>query len=236
VSGEKPAATRSVCSLSPLNSQYILSVTTRLPIFPLQVVLFPNVQLPLHIFEERYRILIGRCISESKPFGVVCHRGETIKRVGCAAAVSRVIQTYDDGSLDIIALGRERFVIDKIDDSGMYLEADVHFLRDAAEAGGDNGDLVDRAVEELLTYGRFTRIPLDREVLSKLTADQLSFLIAGIDVFGLETKQELLELGPAGRRLQWAVARLARVNSRLASERHLRTALNRTVDIDSFTN
>ena len=233
MSVEKPHL-RALGLLAPTpESQYILSVSTRLPLFPLPLVLFPNVQLPLHIFEERYRLLIGRCIKEHRPFGIVYHRGEKIKRVGCSATVSRVIGTYDDGRLDIIALGRERFVIEAVDDSGIYLEADVHFLHDAID---DDDELVDRAVEELLTYGRFTRIPLDREVLSTLTADQLSFLIAGIDVFGLDTKQELLELDPAERRLQWAVARLARVNHRLASARRLKKTLNRSVNIDSFIN
>ncbi len=234
MSVEKPTAGHLVLLARTPKSQYILPVSTRLPLFPIQLVLFPNVQLPLHIFEERYRLLIKRSVKENSPFGVVYHRGGKIMRVGCSAVVSRVIGAYDDGRFDVIAIGRERFAIDAVDDSGACLEADVHFLEEPV--GDDDEALVDRAIALLVSYGRYAGIRLDRDVLSTLTASQLSFLIAGIDVFGPDAKQELLELEPAERRLEWALPRLARVNSRLASAHRLKKTLNRTVDIDSFMN
>lgn len=207
---------------------------SRLPLFPLQLVLFPNVPLPLHIFEERYRAMIATCIDEGRPFGVVYHRGESIRHVGCTAIIERVLKRYDDGRMDILAVGHERFAIDELDESGLYLEADVHFLEDDVE--GDSDDLHQRAVAELLKYAFYAEIQLDRDTLSALTGNQLSFLIAGIDLFGMDTKQELLEIERIEERLERATEELARVNNRLAAASQIKRSLGHDVDINSFLN
>ena len=116
----------------------------RIPLFPLNTVLFPGMPMPLHIFEERYKIMIGRCIEERAPFGVVLIRsgeeagGEAEPYdVGTTAHIARV-QRLPDGGLNLIAAGRRRFRISALDRSEPYLAADVEFLEneeaDSSEA------------------------------------------------------------------------------------------------------
>ena len=67
----------------------------RIPVFPLGLVLMPRMPLPLHIFEERYRRMIGDCLETDSPFGVLLHTGTTIQTVGCMARIESVINRYD---------------------------------------------------------------------------------------------------------------------------------------------
>jgi uncharacterized protein len=105
------------------------SVIMEMPLFPLDVVLFPGMALPLHIFEPRYREMIGRCIDEQRPFGVVLidegsedNGSATLHKVGTAARITRV-EHLDDGRMNITALGTQRFRILELDRSGAYLSA-----------------------------------------------------------------------------------------------------------------
>lgn len=103
----------------------------RIPLFPLQVVLLPGTTLPLHIFEERYREMIGECLTEGKPFGVVRSEGDEMAIVGCMAKIIRVLERYVDGRLDILCEGAERFEIEALlDESRMFLQAEVTFFED----------------------------------------------------------------------------------------------------------
>jgi Lon protease-like protein len=107
-----------------------------LPLFPLNTVLFPGATLPLHIFEERYKLMMGECIDRELPFGVVLIKsGMEVggpaepHSVGTTARVSRV-QQLDDGRLNLVAVGVERFKIGAITQSQPYLRADVDLLPD----------------------------------------------------------------------------------------------------------
>jgi Lon protease-like protein len=107
--------------------------TMRIPIFPLETVLFPGVALPLHVFEARYREMIGECLTEDKPFGVVRADGDKMAIVGCTAQVVRVLERYPDGRMDILCEGRQRFEIEGLDESRTFLQADVDFFDDEGE-------------------------------------------------------------------------------------------------------
>lgn len=206
----------------------------RIPLFPLQLVLFPSVPLPLHVFEERYRLLVSRCIEERSPFGVVYHQGERMRGVGCSAIIDRVIKHYEDGRMDILTIGSERFAIEAVDDSGLYLEADVRFLDDPPEH--DVEGLAARAVDALLKYAFYAEVELDRTSLSALTANQLSYLIAGIDLLGNDSKQELLETDAPELRLERALGELDRVNDRLVAAARLRKLAGEELDIGEMMN
>jgi Lon protease-like protein len=82
-----------------------------LPIFPLELVLFPETPLPLHIFEPRYKEMIGECQAQKAPFGVVRAVEKGLAEVGCTAEILEVTKRYDDGRLDILTEGRRRFEI-----------------------------------------------------------------------------------------------------------------------------
>lgn len=80
-----------------------------LPIFELGLTLVPGEQVPLHIFEDRYRAMIGHCLSESTPFGIVLTDDDGARAIGCTALVSDVVERYDDGRLDVVVTGARPF-------------------------------------------------------------------------------------------------------------------------------
>ena len=102
----------------------------KIPLFPLDVVLFPGASLPLHIFEERYKEMIGICIDEESSFGVVRAQQEGLAVIGCTARIVRVMQRYDDGRLDILCQGDTRFEIEMLENAREFLEAEVDFFED----------------------------------------------------------------------------------------------------------
>lgn len=101
-----------------------------LPLFPLAVVLLPHGELPLHIFEERYKEMIGLAIENESEFGVVLSSGEGVAATGCTASVEEVTKRYPDGRLDIMTVGRRRFRIHSLDGERAYPRAEVEFFDD----------------------------------------------------------------------------------------------------------
>src|SRR5512143_3394490 len=94
-----------------LNMASIESPTEILPLFHLNVVLFPQSQLSLHIFEERYKTLISECITYDSVFGINLIHEQQIRSIGCTASVKEVTKRYDDGRMDIIVEGRRRYTL-----------------------------------------------------------------------------------------------------------------------------
>lgn len=105
----------------------------RIPLFPLDTVLFPGAALPLHIFEDRYREMVGECLAEKKEFGVVRGEADRLAVIGCTASIVRVLERYADGRMDILCEGVRRFEIDGLDDSRSFLQADVEFFDDEGQ-------------------------------------------------------------------------------------------------------
>lgn len=111
-----------------------------LPLFPLNTVLFPGMQVKLHIFEERYKVMINRCIESDEPFGVVLIRygrealGPTATpyAVGCSASIGDV-ERLPLGRMNIVATGRRRFRIRAIDRSNPYLLGEVDYFTPAED-------------------------------------------------------------------------------------------------------
>jgi Lon protease-like protein len=104
-----------------------------LPLFPLQVVLLPGSQLPLHIFEDRYKEMIGEVLRDKLEFGVVLASEKGIVNTGCSATVDRVLKEYPDGRLDILTRGRRRFEVLLLNDQRSFLRGAVEFFDDDAE-------------------------------------------------------------------------------------------------------
>jgi len=110
----------------------------KIPLFPLDVVLFPGAALPLHIFEGRYKEMVSCCMERKEPFGVVRAKSEGLAVIGCTAVIVTVLERYTDGRLDILCEGGERFEIEVLDNSRAYLQAEIDtFQDDGLEATRD---------------------------------------------------------------------------------------------------
>jgi Lon protease-like protein len=107
-----------------------------LPIFPLRVVVFPRTQLPLHIFEERYKEMIGNALRDNSEFGIVLAKDEGIVNAGCTVVVDKVLKTYADGRMDIVTSGRRRFEVVMLNEEKDYLQGEVQFFDDEEDASG----------------------------------------------------------------------------------------------------
>jgi len=102
----------------------------KIPLFPLDVVLFPGAALPLHIFEDRYKEMVAGCIERQDSFGVVRAKSDGLSVIGCTAKIVTVLNRYPDGRLDILCEGCERFEIEALDNSRTYLQAEVDTFDD----------------------------------------------------------------------------------------------------------
>ena len=101
-----------------------------IPLFPLPVVVFPRTVLPLHIFEERYKAMVGNAIRDNSEFGVVLAREDGIVNAGCTVVVEKLKQMYPDGRMDVLTRGRRRFEIESLNEEKDYLQAQVTFFDD----------------------------------------------------------------------------------------------------------
>ena len=159
-----------------------------LPLFPLEVVLLPGATLPLHIFEERYKLMIGEALEGHSEFGIVLAKGRSLANLGCSAEIEKVVKRYEDGRLDILTAGRRRFEILFLDDQKPYLQAAVHFIDDetaaapAREVIARLRELCARAAEYVPSM---EAVAGDEEALN-------SFQIAAVVPTDLDFKQRLL--------------------------------------------
>ena len=108
-----------------------------LPLFPLELVLFPGMALPLHIFEPRYKEMIGECLEHDTPFGIVRAIKDGFAQIGCSAEVVTVVKRYDDGRLDIVTQGLQRFEVIEINQERSFLQAEVKFLTEEPDEAQD---------------------------------------------------------------------------------------------------
>ena len=176
----------------------------KLPIFPLQVVLYPGEVLPLHIFEDRFKDLIGDCIEQDVPFGIVLFREGKMEEMGCTARVSKVTEEFEDGKKDIIVTGEERFRVSKVFRVHSYPTADIEMVRD--EHSPADLKLVERVIAQhikLLELAGRTPAPTMYQ-----ERDPLSFFIAHNSGLNLDQKQKVLELETESARIAFLIEHL----------------------------
>jgi Lon protease-like protein len=173
---------------------------SRLPLFPLGLVLLPAEVVPLHIFEERYKLMIGECLDRESEFGILWMAEGGLRDVGCTARVTQLLERMEDGRLNILVQGADPFrLVRRIEDLP-YPAGDVELLDDdeddsdaasdpaAAGAREQYADLVERVTDSR---------PSERD-LAQLDAYGMA---ATLD-FALDAKQELLELRSERLRLE----------------------------------
>lgn len=146
-----------------------------LPLFPLETVLFPRTPLPLHIFEDRYKEMMGEVLEKGIEFGVVQAGEKGIVNMGCTAVVEKVLREYPDGRLDLLTVGRRRFEIIVLDDERSFLRGSVDFFDDDDFAPVD--DAIRRKVLE--AYREIVDLSIPQPYQHpELTDPQLSFRLA----------------------------------------------------------
>jgi Lon protease-like protein len=158
-----------------------------LPLFPLDVVLFPGAPLPLHIFEDRYKEMIGECLEEHTPFGVVRVQEQGVAQIGCTAEILAVTKRHDDGRLDIVTQGRERFELLELNQERSFLRGEVMYVTD--EPGSPEAAERERAVE---LHREILRLAGAQQSLSDEDETPLSYQMAGSLPLDLDFKQSLL--------------------------------------------
>ncbi len=149
--------------------------TGMLPLFPLQVVLLPGAELPLHIFEDRYKEMMTEVIRDHLEFGVVLAGDKGIANTGCTATVERVLRQYPDGRMDIVTNGRRRFEILMLNDERSFLRGTVEFFDDE-EFEPTTPEIQARAIEG---YNALQALSSNEPLeLLERNKPQLSFLLA----------------------------------------------------------
>src|SRR5271154_2404929 len=106
----------------------------RIPLFPLDVVLMPGSELPLHIFEPRYKVMIARCLDEKLEFGMILAANQALAGVGCTAEIVQKLRDYPDGRMDILTKGRAVFHLTDLLDEKDYYEGSVEYVADTVPA------------------------------------------------------------------------------------------------------
>jgi Lon protease-like protein len=189
---------------------------SRIPLFPLNVVLYPGATLPLHIFEPRYKLMINHCIQHNREFGVILAGDKGVATIGCTAAITQKLKDYDDGRIDILTQGRTVFRALNLLHENEYHEALVEFLTDDAAQlhqsarNGEEAELLSLFQEcHTLLYGQLW-------VTSGVESPwPLSFHMGARLPLELEEKQALLEIRTEPDRRTFLIERLKDMLPRL---------------------
>jgi ATP-dependent Lon protease len=157
-------------------------------LFPLGLVLLPSEQVPLHIFEPRYRELIGECLDAGEPFGLVFADDDGLRRVGTLASVVEVTDRFDDGRLNVVVEGGDRFRLKELTRGRSFHTGTIETLDDQVDP--PSGHEVERAVS---VFGRLVELTGADVDAPDVAVDQPSFALAARFELAPELKLELLE-------------------------------------------
>jgi Lon protease-like protein len=172
--------------------------------------------LPLHIFEERYKLMISECLAAQKTFGIVLFDGKAIQAAGCSARVIEVLQRYEDGRMDILTRGERRFHLHAVIERKPYLEAEIEYFDDEPESAADDLTAVAETGRRLLQSLAESGSPAGIADGSDLSDPRrLSFAIAALEEIAPREKQRFLEMRSSAKRLHKSVEVLARVVERI---------------------
>jgi Lon protease-like protein len=181
-----------------------------LPLFPLELVLLPGTPLPLHVFEPRYKEMIGECLATDAPFGVIRAVDEGIAEVGCTAEIITVTKEYPDGRMDLICEGRKRFEVVEVNRDRSFLQAEVLIVPD--EPGVT---VQEERVKAIQLHLEILSLAGAVQDLSAADQNQLSFYLAGSLPLDLDFKQKLLAMRSEGQRIQAVTAYLETIVPKL---------------------
>jgi len=167
------------------------------PLFPLGIVTLPTEYVPLHIFEERYKTMVERCLDHDSEFGILWMSDEELKQTGCAVRIDRVLERMDDGRLNILCQGTRPFRLVERQDDLPYPAGTVEFLEDRDEPVDE--ELAARTRE---SYAALVEQATDRVLEPGEVESMTAYEMAATVDFGLDAKQGLLDLRAENARLR----------------------------------
>src|SRR6266478_5167514 len=186
------------CFLGPMRPE-------RIPLFPLNVVLLPGAELPLHIFEPRYRAMVKECLEEKSEFGMLLSLPNGVARVGCTAEIIQVAKRYEDGRMDILTAGRVPFRVVELLTENPLMEGQVDYLEDRESPGNPR---IQRELVELFEACHTLIYDDYPKNLDGAASEALSYLVAAALPMDLLWKQQILELRSEADRQERLVAYL----------------------------
>jgi Lon protease-like protein len=167
----------------------------RFPLFPLGLVLLPGEVVPLHIFEDRYKLMIGECIEAGTEFGIVWMADDGLKEIGCTARITQLLEQMEDGRMNILVQGDAPFrLLRRIEDMP-YPAGDVELLPEEEAAPAADNDARERYADLV------ERVTDSRPSTTDLEELDAYGMAATLD-FALDAKQGLLELRSEDSRLE----------------------------------
>jgi Lon protease-like protein len=187
-------------------------------LFPLELVLLPTERVPLHIFEPRYKELIQECLDLGTEFGLLFEDEEGRREVGTRAGVVEVLQVFEDGRMNVVVEGRERFRIVEQTEGRRFATADVEPLVDGDDLPSPED--VERAVAVFQRLAEAAEVEVDEPISE--SSPTLSFELAARVDFGLELRQEVLELTSERERLRKLAEIFERAVEAITVEREVR--------------
>jgi Lon protease-like protein len=189
-------------------------------LFPLELVLLPSERVPLHIFEDRYRELVGESLADGTEFGVILEDEDGLRQVGTRTALIELVHTFDDGRMNVLVEGHGRFRIVAETEGRSYRTAEVEPLEDdpGSEPTAEETERTLEAFRQLAAIAEAEEV----DVPTPGGGTPLSFQLAARVDFGTVLKQELLELRSERERLDRLVDLLAQAAGALAREREVR--------------
>lgn len=175
----------------------------RLPLFPLQTVFFPGETVPLHIFEDRYKQLIQDCLKEAMTFGIPVYIDKSLA-YGTEVQLKEVVNTYVDGSMDVVCVARQAFKVVSFDsnmDGKLYPGGIVNFLEPIQDGDANLTEAVLKECEELYLLMDLPFGPIKLEVFN-------SFTLAHKMGLSFQQEYQLLQLASEKVRLQFLLDHL----------------------------
>lgn len=176
-----------------------------IPIFPLNLVVFPGSKYPLHIFEERYKILINKCLIENSGFGIVAAFDNKIYDVGVYVKIFSLLKRYENGEMDIVVEGNERFLI-----NNTALHPDGYYVCQVEKYIDNNSEIDLSLIQELQTefeeIVELANYKLEEAFWKSLKSSELkSFKVAEKSGMSYEQQQEFLILRSENERLNFLI-------------------------------
>lgn len=188
---------------------------TRIPLFPLDVVLLPGMALPLHIFEPRYRLMVARCLDEKLEFGMILAVNNNVATMGCTAEIIRKIRDYPDGRIDIATEGRAVFRLTELLHEKEYYEGRVEYVPDEPSSLDSK-----KRAQIVAAFGQCHELLFGQPWIQGSSDDEatLSYRMAALLPIELEKRQTLLESRSESQRrdlvLGWINALLPSLSER----------------------